>query len=312
MQRAQYCGKLHRLDNAIKQTYSDIPPNHSLAISAMPPDYASDLSEDELGMAVYALAGNTEASNEFRLGTREYDWHQHKRGQMFCVSNGLVRLQTATANWLCPPQRAIWLPPGMPHQVSIYGAISGWNLLFHPQFSAQLPDNAAVFSVSPFLCALVERLLSEPQASPEPEVQAALLSLLLTEIRHASKLELALTMPQDKRLKKIAEAICLNPSRSRLASSWADWAGLSERSLSRLWRSQTGISFRAWRQQADLLKAATSLAQGQSVQAVADQLGYAHPSNFIAMFQRHYGLSPARFFHPQQYRQLNPNARQAK
>lgn len=256
----------------------------------------SDLSEDELGTAVYALAGTTDADSEFRLGTREYDWHQHSRGQMFCVSNGLVRVQTATANWLCPPERAIWLPPGMPHQVSLYGAISGWNLLFNPEVSAQLSNTAGVFSVSPFLRALVERLLSADHLQQTAELQQSLMNLLLAEILQASQESMTLTMPLDKRLKKIADAICLSASRTRRASAWAEWAGLSERSLSRLWRAETGISFRDWRQQADLLKAMTSLAQGQSVQTLADELGYAHPSNFIAMFQRHYGQSPSRLF----------------
>ena len=38
------------------------------------------------------------------------------------------------------------------------------------------------------------------------------------------------------------------------------------------------------------------LAQGEAVAVVADSLGYATPSNFIAMFRRSFGDSPARYF----------------
>jgi len=38
------------------------------------------------------------------------------------------------------------------------------------------------------------------------------------------------------------------------------------------------------------------LARGEAVADIADALGYATPSNFIAMFKRSFGDSPARYF----------------
>lgn len=38
------------------------------------------------------------------------------------------------------------------------------------------------------------------------------------------------------------------------------------------------------------------LARGEAVATVAEALGYATPSNFIAMFRRAFGDSPARYF----------------
>lgn len=256
----------------------------------------ADYSEAEQGNDIYALASGSDEATQFQLGTREYARHQHRRGQLFCVKTGLVRVQTDQAHWLSPPQRAIWIPAEVPHQVSLYGAIRGWSLLFKASLSAQLPAQACVFSVSPFLEALVTRLLSESAAPLRASAQAAIFTLLLDEIASAPELPLSLVMPEDKRLGKIAVAICQQASRSHTTQEWASWAGLSERNLSRLWRQQTGISFRNWCQQADLLKAMEWLAQGQSIQNIADQLAYAHPSNFIAMFQKFHANSPARMF----------------
>lgn len=39
-----------------------------------------------------------------------------------------------------------------------------------------------------------------------------------------------------------------------------------------------------------------ALARGATVSQVADTLGYATPSNFIAKFRRVFGTSPARYF----------------
>jgi len=61
-------------------------------------------------------------------------------------------------------------------------------------------------------------------------------------------------------------------------------------------QAETGVSFTRWRQQAILIHALERLANGEAVNPIADPLGYASPSNFIAMFKRAFGLSPARYF----------------
>lgn len=103
-------------------------------------------------------------------------------------------------------------------------------------------------------------------------------------------------MPQDRRLLRITAALAATPADARGLAEWAAWAGLSSRSMSRLFRSETGCSFGLWRQQFLLSIALERLAQGEAVNAVSDALGYATTSNFIAMFKRHFGASPARYF----------------
>ncbi|WP_343735153.1 helix-turn-helix domain-containing protein [Acidovorax sp.] len=71
---------------------------------------------------------------------------------------------------------------------------------------------------------------------------------------------------------------------------------MSPRTLSRLCQAELGSSFAQWRQQAGLVYALEALARGATVSQVADTLGYATPSNFIAMFRRVFGTSPARYF----------------
>ncbi|MER8842946.1 helix-turn-helix domain-containing protein [Mesorhizobium sp. M0913] len=51
------------------------------------------------------------------------------------------------------------------------------------------------------------------------------------------------------------------------------------------------MSFRAWRQQAKLLKAVEWLAAGRSVSDIAFSLGYSSPSAFIAVFRAAFGAS---------------------
>lgn len=54
-----------------------------------------------------ALGGRDAAGREYRLGTREYGWHQHVRGQLLCVESGLLHVRTAHGDWVLPPQRQV-------------------------------------------------------------------------------------------------------------------------------------------------------------------------------------------------------------
>ncbi|MGO4711276.1 helix-turn-helix transcriptional regulator [Bradyrhizobium sp. 2TAF24] len=118
----------------------------------------------------------------------------------------------------------------------------------------------------------------------------------MDEIRRAPREPLHLPMPSDERLVRIATALLNRPDDNRTLDTWAQWAGLSARTLRRTFLAQTGTSFAQWRQQARLTHALELLARGEAVATVADALGYASPSNFIAMFRRSFGESPARYF----------------
>jgi AraC-like DNA-binding protein len=77
---------------------------------------------------------------------------------------------------------------------------------------------------------------------------------------------------------------------------WGARVGASNRTLSRLFQSETGMSFVRWRQQLHVGLALQRLASGESVTNIAIDLGYESTSAFIAMFRRMLGTTPARYF----------------
>lgn len=261
-----------------------------------------DVSERADGPPLIALWGDNidaELRSQFRLGTREYDWHSHLRGQLFCIESGLVHARTAHGSWLLPPQRAGWIPPGEPHQADISGVMSGWSVLIAPDACRGLPDKPCVIGVSELMRALVRRAVSWSEQDQLSPAQRRVMNVLLDEVRQAPHQPLHLPLPTDRRLLRIVSAIMIEPADNRTLEQWAEWAGLSPRTMSRLFRQEVGCSFAQWRQQALLTHALERLARGEQVAAVADALGYASPSNFIVMFRRCFGESPGRYFHPQ-------------
>lgn len=249
------------------------------------------------GPAVIAYWNEGDAASEYVAhDTYAYDWHSHRRGQFHCIESGLVHVRTAYGSWLLPPHRAGWMPAGEQHTVSISGPMSGWSVFIAPDACDGLPERPCVLGVNELMRALVRRASAWAPSEHLDEEQARVTAVLLDEIRRAPHEPLYLPMPLDRRLLRVAHAVLEQPDDSRALEDWAARAGLSARSLSRLFRAETALSFAQWRQQARLSRALERLAEGEPVTAVAEHLGYASTSAFIAMFRRAFGQSPARYF----------------
>lgn len=243
-----------------------------------------------------ALRGGDEPDSTYRLGSREYDWHSHVRGQLFCVDSGLVHVRTSHGSWLLPPRRAGWIPPGERHWASVSGAATGWSVIVAPSACAALPARPCVIGISELMQALVRRAVGWPGGQALASADARMAQVLLDEIQRAPHEPLHLPMPSDPRAARVARAVYERPDDPRSLEDWARWGALSPRSLRRLMDAETGMSFGRWRQQAGLIHALERLARGEAVATVADALGYASPSGFIAMFRRAFGESPGRYF----------------
>jgi AraC-like DNA-binding protein len=102
-------------------------------------------------------------------------------------------------------------------------------------------------------------------------------------------------MPRDKRLVRICKMLQQDPANDGDLDCWAREAGMARRTLTRLFREETNMSFAAWRQQIRLLEALARLAVGQPITAVALDVGYNSPSAFTAMFRRIFGTTPSQY-----------------
>lgn len=257
---------------------------------------SSDWTEAADGPGVIVLMGRDEPGFEFRLGTRDYGWHQHVRGQLLCVESGMLHVRTEDGSWMLPPHRAGWIPPGRLHRVGVYGVMRGWTVLVAPQVAAALSTEPRVVVVTDLMRALVRRAVDwSVDRNPEDDRQA---EVLLDEIGIARAEGLHLPMPSDPRLVRITTTILAQPDDHRTIDEWAAWGGMSARSLRRLIAQETGLNFGQWRRQARLMLALEDLAQGLPVGGVSDRLGYESPSSFIAMFKRSFGVTPGQLFAP--------------
>ena len=256
----------------------------------------SGYSEWPEGPPLITRVWKLESSNIQEPAARPYKMHSHIRGQLLCIESGLIQVKTEKGSWLLPPQRAGWIPPGTSHSIHLSSALKGWSLLFTPDACRRLPSQPCVIVISEVLQALACRSMTWNKTDALTLEQERMFGVIIDEIMAAPHESLYLPIPKDPRLERITQAILDDPGSMRTIDQWATLGSMSSRTLRRLIRSETGMGFGEWRQQAQLTHALEMLARGVSVTDVADALGFATASNFIAMFRRALGDSPAHYF----------------
>lgn len=206
-----------------------------------------------------------------------------------------MTVSTGDGTWVVPPQQAVWVPPGVLHEVTSIGALAMRTLYLHPAAIGGLPEACRVVTVPALLRELILRAVTLPPDYPPDGPEARLMAVVPDQLQALQPEPLHLPMPSDRRLRTITDALAKRPADGRSLADWARSAGASERTLARLFRRETGMTFGAWRQRLRLLAAIARLAEGRPVTAVAFDLGYESPSAFVAMFRRQLGEPPGRY-----------------
>jgi AraC-like DNA-binding protein len=219
-----------------------------------------------------------------------HDWHQ-----LLYASEGVMTIHTSIGYWVVPPHRAAWIPAGIEHTVQMSGAVSMRTLYFLPRLSKSLPKDCCTVNVPPLLRELVLDAVSRQMLRRSVPAEARLISVMLDQIQALPAAPLQLPMPRDTRASKVAELLKANPAEPRPLHQIAKQAGASQRTIERLFRSETNMGFGKWRQRLRLLHALRLLAAGEQVTNVALEAGYDSTSAFISMFRRELGTSPSRY-----------------
>ncbi len=218
--------------------------------------------------------------------------HRHATGQLIYAASGVMTVQTAAGRWVVPPERAVWVPPRVPHAIRMTGLVRMRTLYLDADALAGLPATCAVVQVRPLLRELILAAVALAQPYAPNGREARLVAVLLDELDAAR----TAPMPRDPRLRRVTDRLLADPADRRPLAAWAQTAGASTRTLARLFQRETGLGFAHWRQQARLLRALERLAAGEPVTTVAFDLGYDGPSAFIAMFRSRLGTTPGRYF----------------
>nr|WP_298722187.1 helix-turn-helix transcriptional regulator [uncultured Steroidobacter sp.] len=237
-------------------------------------------------------------AEEYESGTVQ-PRHSHKRAQVLYSISGVASITTDHASYILPPQRALWIPSGVAHEMTCRGHVSVRTLYIDERVRGDLPEACRVFEVSDLLRELIIAAVRMPVEYDEAGRDGRVMRLILDEIASAPSIPLDISMPQDPRLLKVCRAILEDPAHADTLDDWARVAGMGRRTFTRMFRRETMMSFATWRQHVRLMEAMSRLATGEPVTAVAFDVGYNSPSAFTAMFRKAFGAAPTRYISEQ-------------
>jgi AraC-like DNA-binding protein len=224
--------------------------------------------------------------------------HRHRRSQLVYGDSGVMLVGTEQGRWVVPPERAVWIPTGMVHDLRMLSRVATVTIWVDPDPELDLPRDCQVVAVSQLMRSL---LLEAVDIAPEyvgDTREGLVMSLLLHELVRLPTLPLGLPVPRHEGLAQRCRAFLGEPRPHDTIDDWSAALNMSRRTFTRLFRKETGLTFSAWRQQACLFAAMPRLAADEAVTTVALDLGYDSPAAFTTMFKRLLGVPPSQYFSP--------------
>ncbi len=226
--------------------------------------------------------------------------HSHSRAQFLYAASGSMKITLDRGCWIIPPQRAVWLPPGYPHQTGSIGPLQMRTLYISEDACPPgSPSAPRMIGVSPVLRELVLRAIRMPVEYDEEGQDARIIAALLGEVDWTALHPISLPPLRDARLRKMEKMLIHAPNDTSTLAIWSRRLDTSPRTLTRILERETHLSFQVWRDQIRTFAALPLLAEGRPLVEIADTVGYETAWSFTAMFKRVTGKLPSRYFEPE-------------
>jgi AraC-like DNA-binding protein/quercetin dioxygenase-like cupin family protein len=232
------------------------------------------------------------------------DPHMHREAQLVFAAKGVMQVQTPRGVWLVPPERAVWVPPRLEHSIDVLSDIEMRTVYFQPRWLAKQRTTAAV--ANEFVVRVGALMREAILAMFEPSCDAArkltLAQLVVMDLRDAGDASTFMPMPTHAKARQVANIILGDPAADRDLESLAKEAGISGRTLTRLFPEQTKLTLKSWKQRARVIAAIERLGQpGVSVKQVATALGFSSSAAFSFAFRDVTGETPTAFLSRQDH-----------
>ncbi|WP_336763509.1 AraC family transcriptional regulator [Asaia sp. VD9] len=213
------------------------------------------------------------------------------------VKAGHLVSASTDARWLIPAGQAYWVPPAMPHGGALCAA-DGIKVYISTDLSRDFcPPVPLAFSVTPLLCAIMERWAEEASLGlPDRPLDRHRLALVSDEMTRAVTRPLILPMPAHVIMRAVMSEWARESEEQLSLDALAQRCRMSRRSFTRRFRSETGMAPGAWMQCARILRGCALMSEGISITETAYRLGYESPSSFFNLCRKMTGLSPSALF----------------
>jgi AraC-like DNA-binding protein len=224
--------------------------------------------------------------------------HSHKKGQFLYTEGGVVHIATPQKNYFLPARHYMWLPPNIQHSIHPSSRNVTMRNLYFPMEKDDPPFfyETGVYPVTDLLLQMVifsNQWSGNITKNDKPPYQFTLALKYILPTVSLFNLPLALPYAKDKRLDEIINHMSGNLQEVITLPDLAHQFGLSERSLSRLFHKDVGMSFIQYLTIQRIIRALQLLLEENlSVKEVAAQIGYNSIPTFSTTFYKIVGKRP--------------------
>jgi AraC-like DNA-binding protein len=222
-------------------------------------------------------------------------WHRHDLHQLLYAFEGIVEVETDGAHHLLPPQQAAWIPAGLVHQTTLR-KVRTVAVFFEPTMVPGRDERVRVLAAAAPVREMIvyaarwriDRRVSDLTADAFFRALALLVAEWLDTAEAPLRLPTSTVPVIAAAMQYTREHLARVDEREVCAA-----VGISERSLRRTFRAETGMSWSEYRTTSRVLWAMALLAEHErSVLDAATAVGFESLSGFDRAFQRLTGERP--------------------
>ena len=241
------------------------------------------MRQPEFGLRTFAVTTRMASL----LPPQSADW-----AQLIYATQGSLTVESPIAErlWYVPARRALWVPAGVACTLRMRGAVRLRMIYVHQSLAKEARETHAL-NVSPLLHEAILEAVRRSVLRPDEPLTTLIAELLMT----STSAPLMLPMPQDARALRVAKRLLRDPAKRETLMELGRGAGVSERTLERIFIRETGMRFAAWRQRLRMLESMRRLMEGDSVVSAAEAVGYESVSAFVVAFKATIGETPGQW-----------------
>jgi AraC-like DNA-binding protein len=265
----------------------------------------ADSAKDRVQTATTGLVDLRE-SGRWTGGSHLYDggerlvtgWHFHDVHEIEYACRGVVEVKTQAGHYLLPPHQAAWIPAGLQHQTTLPADGRTLAVLFEPRLVPAAGDRVRIIAVSALLREMMLHSVRWPISRTGSGVEAdSFFQALGHVVADALEDERPLNLPVSADPVVTAATDYTRAHLDRVAvSDVTRAAGVSERTLRRIFNTHLGMSWRSYLLRARVLRSMALLSQpDRSVLEVSIAVGFDDVGAFARSFARHCGETPSAY-----------------
>ena len=220
------------------------------------------------------------------------------RDYLLYAVSGALQVSVAGNSWRMPPSFAAWVPANTPVCVEIDRPLTTCSVLTAPGFCDCLPNEPAVFQMSPMARQMIQYCKHwGPEAQHPTQAEQFFLTLLNVCAELLSKsIDVKRPTATDPTMAQAIDLTEVRLTNTITAGEIAREVHLSERSMQRRFREDVGMSWSETLTRLRMIHAVQLLAAGdQPVIQIAGDVGFSSLSAFNRAFRQFAASTPTQF-----------------